>query len=118
MSLLEPDSGGVRMSRHWAEPRWMSFGTALIVSLTFLFSFGPNLRQVGAADTARFEPLSPPQISADAVFVQDATTGTELFARNADTPLPPASLTKLVAGLVVIDRASLDDVVEITKDDL
>jgi serine-type D-Ala-D-Ala carboxypeptidase (penicillin-binding protein 5/6) len=106
------------MSRLWADIRWIRFGIALIVSLTLLLPSDRSSQPVAAADTARFEPLSPPQISADAVFVQDATTGTELFARDADTPLPPASLTKLVAALVVVDRARLDDVVDITKDDL
>ena len=67
---------------------------------------------------ARYRPMSPPPISADAVFVTDISTGTELFAQNADEPLPPASLTKIVSALVVLDRANLDDTVEILEDDL
>lgn len=71
-----------------------------------------------AAEIARVEPLSPPTITAKAVFVTDATSGTELFARDADVPLPPASLTKLAAALVVVERAKLDEKVEIIQDDL
>jgi D-alanyl-D-alanine carboxypeptidase (penicillin-binding protein 5/6) len=71
-----------------------------------------------AAEIARVEPLSPPSITAKAVFVSDATSGTELFARDPDTPLPPASLTKLVAALVVVERAKLDDKIEILQDDV
>jgi D-alanyl-D-alanine carboxypeptidase (penicillin-binding protein 5/6) len=62
--------------------------------------------------------MAPPPISADAVFVTDISTGTELFAENADAPLPPASLTKIVSALVVLERANLDETVEIVKEDL
>jgi D-alanyl-D-alanine carboxypeptidase (penicillin-binding protein 5/6) len=41
-----------------------------------------------------------------------------LFALDPDEPLPPASLTKLVAALVVLDKVGLDDIVEITSTDL
>jgi D-alanyl-D-alanine carboxypeptidase (penicillin-binding protein 5/6) len=62
--------------------------------------------------------MSPPPISADAVFVTDISTGTELFAQNADDPLPPASLTKIVSALVVLERANLEDSVQILEEDL
>jgi D-alanyl-D-alanine carboxypeptidase len=74
--------------------------------------------QVTAAEIARYEPLAPPPLSADAVFVADLTSGTELFALNPDTALPPASLTKLVSALVVREHANLDDEIEILEDDL
>src|SRR4051794_29547620 len=92
----------------------------LVVYLSLLaaIAVANSSQPVFAAETARFEPLTPPRITAGAVYVTDATSGTELFARNADTPLPPASLTKLVAALVVVERAKLDDVVEITQNDL
>ncbi|MBA3451260.1 MAG: D-alanyl-D-alanine carboxypeptidase, partial [Chloroflexia bacterium] len=48
----------------------------------------------------------------------DVTSGTELFALNADAPLPPASLTKIVAALVVLERADLDATIEIIAEDL
>src|SRR5918993_925436 len=62
--------------------------------------------------------MSPPPISAKAVYVTDLSSGTELFAQNADAPLPPASLTKIVSALVVLERANLADVIEILEDDL
>jgi D-alanyl-D-alanine carboxypeptidase (penicillin-binding protein 5/6) len=71
-----------------------------------------------AADVARYQPMSPPPISADAVFVSDTSTGTELFAQNAEEPLPPASLTKIVSALVVLERANLEDTIEIQEQDL
>jgi D-alanyl-D-alanine carboxypeptidase (penicillin-binding protein 5/6) len=71
-----------------------------------------------AADIARYQPMSPPPISADAVFVSDISTGTDLFAQNAEEPLPPASLTKIVSALVVLERANLEDTIEIQEEDL
>ena len=76
--------------------------------------------QPGAVDAeiARYRPMSPPPISADAVFVTDISTGTELFAQNAEAPLPPASLTKIVSALVVLERANLEEIVQIQAEDL
>jgi D-alanyl-D-alanine carboxypeptidase (penicillin-binding protein 5/6) len=73
---------------------------------------------VHAAEIARYRPMPPPPISADAVFVTDISTGTELFAENAEEPLPPASLTKIVSALVVLERANLEETVEILEEDL
>jgi D-alanyl-D-alanine carboxypeptidase (penicillin-binding protein 5/6) len=52
------------------------------------------------------------------VFVTDLTTGTELFALNPDEARPPASLTKLVSALVVVDSVNLEDEIEIMEADL
>src|ERR687897_1426406 len=62
--------------------------------------------------------MSPPPISADAVVVSDISTETDLFAQNAEEPLPPASLTKIVSALMVLERANLDDTIEILEEDL
>jgi len=90
---------------------------ALIAFITALVVCGPP-PAADAAEIARYQPMSPPPISAEAVFVTDISTGTELFAQNAEEPLPPASLTKIVSALVVLERGNLDDTVEILDDDL
>src|SRR5829696_5748763 len=92
----------------------LRISTILITALTFWGLSGA----AHAAEIAHYRPMAPPPISADAVFVTDISTGTELFAQNADEPLPPASLTKIVSALVVLERASLEDTVEILEDDL
>jgi serine-type D-Ala-D-Ala carboxypeptidase (penicillin-binding protein 5/6) len=89
----------------------------LIALITGSVCIGPA-SAAQAAEIARYQPISPPAISADAVFVTDISTDTELFARNADEPLPPASLTKIAAALVVLGRANLDEKVEILDEDL
>jgi serine-type D-Ala-D-Ala carboxypeptidase (penicillin-binding protein 5/6) len=103
-----------------APGRFFIRGSALTILFAFITAsicFGQS-SAVQAAEIARYQPMSPPPISADAVFVTDISTGTELFALNAEEPLPPASLTKIVSALVVLERANLEDSVEIQQEDL
>src|SRR5918995_6174089 len=87
----------------------------VLIAFITAAAFGGQSSTAHAADITRYEPMSPPPISADAVFVSDISTGTELFAQNAEEPLPPASLTKIVSALVVLERANLEDTIEIQK---
>jgi D-alanyl-D-alanine carboxypeptidase (penicillin-binding protein 5/6) len=115
---LWDEDGGWGMVQ--APRRFFTRGSAfanLIAFITAFICFGQS-GVVQAAEIARYQPMSPPPISADAVFVTDISTGTELFALNADEPLPPASLTKIVSALVVLERANLEDFVEIQQEDI
>jgi D-alanyl-D-alanine carboxypeptidase (penicillin-binding protein 5/6) len=51
------------------------------------------------------EPLEPPDVTAEAVYVVDTTLGTVLYERNADERRAPASLTKIATALVVVELA-------------
>jgi D-alanyl-D-alanine carboxypeptidase (penicillin-binding protein 5/6) len=42
--------------------------------------------------------------------------GREVWARNADAPLPPASLTKMMTALLVLERADLRSVVTVSRE--
>lgn len=53
------------------------------------------------------------EISAHAVVVQDVTSGVYMYKRNSTEKLSPASTTKIVSALVVLDAMSLDDIVTI-----
>jgi D-alanyl-D-alanine carboxypeptidase (penicillin-binding protein 5/6) len=78
----------------------------------------PGTRRVGAADVKALEVPAPSTITAKGVYVFDRRSGVPLFARDADLPLPPASLTKIVAALVVLDRADLAQMITIQESDL
>ncbi len=41
--------------------------------------------------------------------------GRELWAHRPEVPLPPASLTKIMTGLLVLERARLDEVVTVSR---
>jgi D-alanyl-D-alanine carboxypeptidase (penicillin-binding protein 5/6) len=52
---------------------------------------------------AALPAVPPPVVEAKAWFLADFRTGTVLAEADADTPLPPASLTKLMTAYVVFD---------------
>jgi len=62
-------------------------------------------------------PAPPITLSAKAAYSVDLTNGVELYSVNADTPLPPASTTKIITALVVVQHAALDAAVTIQTDD-
>ncbi len=52
-----------------------------------------------------------PQVQARAAVLIDAETGQTLYARRAHQQLPPASLTKIMTAILVLEQCALDDVV-------
>lgn len=76
------------------------------------------------ATSAIAEPVivpAPPSLAADAHILMDTVTGKVLVESNADFPLPPASLTKMMTSYIVTDelergRLKESDTVLITDD--
>src|SRR5690349_2728727 len=60
-----------------------------------------------AATTA--EAAHTPYLTARAAIVMDATTGDVLWERNAYQPLPPASTTKVLTGILALESGRLDE---------
>jgi serine-type D-Ala-D-Ala endopeptidase (penicillin-binding protein 7) len=61
---------------------------------------------------------SKPDVRSNAALVIDEANSSVLFARQADTPVPIASITKLMTALVVLDgRQPLDEPIKIVSDD-
>jgi len=54
-------------------------------------------------------------IKSRAALTIDASTGEILFSKNSDHRLPPASTTKLMTAIVVMENANLSKVVTISK---
>ncbi len=55
------------------------------------------------------------EVSAAAAILVDADTGEVLFARNPDAPRPPASITKILTALVILERGRLADTVVVSQ---
>jgi len=55
------------------------------------------------------------EIQSRAAVVMDASTGRVLYAKNPELRLMPASTTKLMTALVVIEKARLTDVVTVSR---
>src|SRR4029077_5232041 len=88
-----------------AQPRWM----VALIAVTTLFLL-PNLAQAQSHGTAS----APPAITASHAILIDYENGSFLYEKAADTPYPPASLTKLMTMALVFPaleepRLSLDE---------
>ena len=49
------------------------------------------------------------KIRAAAAVLMDGNTGGVLFARDADEPRPPASITKILTALIILEHGHLED---------
>ena len=64
--------------------------------------------------------ITPPELSVPSALLMEATTGKVLFSKDAETALPPASVTKIMTLLLVMEGlqsglVKLDDMVPISS---
>lgn len=52
---------------------------------------------------------SPPQVTGDGAILMDANSGKILYEKNKDTQFFPASTTKIMTALLVLENCNLDD---------
>ncbi|HZJ76610.1 MAG TPA: D-alanyl-D-alanine carboxypeptidase family protein [Oscillospiraceae bacterium] len=81
-----------------------------ILIITFLFLFGTNA----------YAEIQPFDINAKSALLMDAGTGTILYEKNPNEQLPPASITKIMTMLLVMeaiedDKITLDDEVVVSE---
>jgi D-alanyl-D-alanine carboxypeptidase (penicillin-binding protein 5/6) len=79
----------------------------------------PTQAEVGRVDLAgprKVREISPGWVSATHAVVIDGDSGQILWARDANTSTPPASLTKIATALVVLDHARLAETVTVELD--
>lgn len=55
-----------------------------------------------------------PNVAAPSAILIDAKSGKVLFEKNADTPRPPASTTKIMTAILAIEHGKLDEVIKIS----
>jgi serine-type D-Ala-D-Ala endopeptidase (penicillin-binding protein 7) len=73
-------------------------------------------RQASVPD---FTKDGTPNLMSSAALVFDQNTGKMLYAKNADTITPIASITKLMTAMIVLDaKLPLDEAITITNEDL
>jgi len=68
-----------------------------------------NVSQIAYAQTVEW-PAAPVTLAASAILI-DADTGAILYDKGSHTKAYPASMTKIMTGLLTIDNCSFDDVV-------
>ena len=79
--------------------------TIILTSLFLLLNIAPAVKA----------EVKPPAVSADSVVLMDATTGKILYEKNKNSAYPPASTTKIMTSLLVLENSNLNDVVTVSK---
>ena len=76
---------------------------------------GAALLLAGAARAEADLPPAPEteELAAEAAFLLDVATGKVLYEKNADKALCPASTTKILTALLLLEAADLREVVEV-----
>ena len=62
------------------------------------------------------DAVSPPVLSAPSALLADLDTGQVLFAKDPDGRRPIASLTKIMTGVLVLERSRPSDIVTVGED--
>lgn len=72
--------------------------------------------QAAGIESAPYGKL--PKLGSAIAMIYDEQTGQPLYAKNADTVVPIASITKLMTAMVVLDaKLPMDEPITITRDD-
>lgn len=91
--------------------RFTSVNRAATWLATILLILSPATQAAGAKRSA-------PDVRSEAVLVIDTADDSVLVARNADIPVPIASITKVMTALVVLEAGlPRDEVIKITAED-
>lgn len=72
---------------------------------------------VALAEEGAYSASEPPALSSPRALMVEVETGTTLFEQNADERCYPASITKVMTALVVLDNAGLDEEVTVEESD-
>ena len=82
-----------------------------------IFQAAPNaLPDAGDGRSVISVVSTPPSLSATSAVLMEAESGRLLYAKNADTPLPMASTTKIMTALVALECASPDRVITVAPE--
>jgi D-alanyl-D-alanine endopeptidase (penicillin-binding protein 7) len=94
---------------------------SIVLVLAYLFGVSPAAHAASsnaASSSTAKATVNGPGVRSSSALVVDVTHSSILYSRNPDTPLPIASITKLMTALVVLDAGlPLDEPIEITKED-
>lgn len=82
--------------------------------LTFVLAFA---LLIGCSfQDAYAEVSEPPEIEATTAIIIDAHSGEVIWEKNSEVQMAPASMTKMMTAILVIENLSMDTVVTVDKD--
>ena len=99
--------------------RAISMRFSALIAWLFVASVLVNPIQAQGTETM-VSPITPPDVSASAVYVMDVTSGIPLYSKNPDERRPIGSVVKIMTALVTLKRVENPDeaTVEITEYDM
>ena len=121
---LRPPRGRVRLG---VDRKWVSPLTATAVLAGLLEVFAPAQASALAPATSLtsprgfsdaiqpFRPIRGHRSPAHGILLKDLTTGRTLYEFQADRRLSPASLTKIMSALVILEYGNLEDAVTVSR---
>lgn len=83
--------------------------------LLIILGFIVAINILGFEVTTYAKNIEPPSIIADAAVVLDADTGQVIYSKNGDKKHFPASTTKIMTALLVLENTNLHDEVKVGK---
>jgi serine-type D-Ala-D-Ala endopeptidase (penicillin-binding protein 7) len=114
-SLARPETGQPRELAKDVMQSWRDIGWSVMVA-GMLAALLPHGATAASGSPA---PRSKPEVRSHAYYVLDEKGATVLAARHERTPVPIASITKLMTALVVLEAGQpMDEVLSITREDL
>lgn len=78
--------------------------TAVLLTIVMIASVAPTAFALEASP-------GEPQVRGEGAYLIDVLSGQTLYMKNPDMPLAPASTTKIMTGLLAIERGNLTDTV-------
>ena len=89
----------------------------LLACVLALTGAGLAAPSAALAEETSYSASEPPSIVSPRALMVEAETGTTLFEQNADERCYPASITKVMTAIVVLDNAGLDEEVTVEESD-
>ncbi len=91
---------------------------AFLLTVSFIFSSAVERRDRSVPSETASQKFPTVVLKAKAAYVYDTRTKAVLFAKNENTPLPLASLTKIMSALVAEDLSPLYSIVTVSEEAL
>jgi D-alanyl-D-alanine carboxypeptidase (penicillin-binding protein 5/6) len=115
-------SSGLRLHEPMRSLRIIWLGLSLL-PLVSISQTAPLVDQATSSTppTASVSPGSeasppPPSIDSESAIVMDSSSGKILWSRNADEELYPASTTKIMTALLLLERCKPDEIISAPED--
>jgi len=91
---------------------------ALLLAAVFVTPLWPSGVHANGSPTVLLDPgaANGLNVNGKEFVLYDAQSGVFLTGRQPDTPLSPASITKVMTILLALERLKLDDRITVTKD--